>query len=365
MNYRVCVYAICKNEEKFARRWVASMGEADQIIVLDTGSSDNTVPVLRELGVTVYEQVITPWRFDVARNRSLSLVPEETDICVCTDLDELFEPGWRAKVEAVWKEGIQQVQYRYTWNFNPDGSEGYVFWIDKIHARRGFVWKHPVHEVLQYEKGQPLRAVAEGVQLNHHADDQKPRTQYLPLLELSVQEDPADDRNLHYLGREYFFYRRYEDSIRTLTRHLQLPSATWRDERCASLRIIGKCHEALGQTDDAHTAFLRAAAEAPYLREPWLDLARFYTRGQNWEGVIYACRNALAIRRRPPTYISEAASFGSDPYDLLSLGYYYTGQSPKALEAVEQAIALAPDDARLQENRRRMEMEPDSQTGGS
>ncbi len=41
-NYRVCVYAICKNEEQFVDRWINSMSEADQIVVLDTGSTDNT-----------------------------------------------------------------------------------------------------------------------------------------------------------------------------------------------------------------------------------------------------------------------------------------------------------------------------------
>ena len=36
-NYRVCVYAICKNEAKFARRWMDSMSEADHIVVLENG----------------------------------------------------------------------------------------------------------------------------------------------------------------------------------------------------------------------------------------------------------------------------------------------------------------------------------------
>ena len=40
--YKVCVYAICKNEEKFVNKWVKSMSEADEIYVLDTGSTDNT-----------------------------------------------------------------------------------------------------------------------------------------------------------------------------------------------------------------------------------------------------------------------------------------------------------------------------------
>lgn len=67
----------------------------DSINVLDTGSTDKTVKILKKLGVNVVEKKIEPFRFDVARNESLKIIPFDTDICVCTDLDEVFEKGWR------------------------------------------------------------------------------------------------------------------------------------------------------------------------------------------------------------------------------------------------------------------------------
>ena len=97
--YKVCVYAICKNEEKFADRWMDSMGEADLVVVLDTGSEDGTAERLRARGAQVTVEQILPWRFDAARNRSLELVPEDVDPCVCPDLDEVFRPGWREALE--------------------------------------------------------------------------------------------------------------------------------------------------------------------------------------------------------------------------------------------------------------------------
>ena len=108
-SYKVCVYAICKNEAPFVDRWMDSMSEADQVVVLDTGSEDSTVERLRARGAEVTVERISPWRFDTARNRSLELVPEDADICVCTDLDEVFHPGWRAELERVWTPGTGQV----------------------------------------------------------------------------------------------------------------------------------------------------------------------------------------------------------------------------------------------------------------
>ena len=97
---KICVYAICKNERQFVERWVRSMREADDVVALDTGSTDGTVEALRAQGVSVSEKVISPWRFDAARNESMKLIPADADVCVCTDLDEEFAPGWRAALEA-------------------------------------------------------------------------------------------------------------------------------------------------------------------------------------------------------------------------------------------------------------------------
>ena len=349
---KIVVYAIAKNESAFVDRWMDSMSEADQVVVLDTGSDDGTAERLQARGAQVTVERIAPWRFDQARNRSLELVPEDTDVCVCTDLDEVFHPGWRSALEGVWTPGTSQARYRYTWSFQPDGSEGVVFWQEKIHARRGFRWVHPVHEVLEWvgegERG-PMVSV-QGIQLNHHPDPQKSRGQYLPLLELSVAEDPEDDRNLHYLGREYLYYGRWDDCIRTLTRHLALPNAVWRDERAASMRYIAKAHAKKGERDVARDWYLRAAAEAPHLREPWVDLAMLLYEDQEWDGVLYATACALKIRERPRTYICEAEAWGSLPHDLRCQAYYHTGRLPQALEEARLALAAAPSDPRLAGN---------------
>ena len=138
--YKVCVYAICKNEEKFVNRWMDSMNEADLVIVADTGSTDKSIKKLTKKGAIVHSIEVNPWRFDVARNMSLDLVPDDVDICVCTDLDEYFEKGWRNLLEKAWKENTTRLKYSYTWNFNEDGTPGVTFLYEKIHKRQGFKW---------------------------------------------------------------------------------------------------------------------------------------------------------------------------------------------------------------------------------
>ena len=348
----IVVYAIAKNEERFAERWMRSMAEADRVVVLDTGSTDRTVPILRAMGAEVTVGEIKPWRFDAARNCALELVPEEADICVCTDLDEVFRPGWREALEKAWAPGTGQARYRYTWSFTPDGKEGVVFWIEKAHARQGYRWTHPVHEVLAYVgEGEPGPMVSvPGMQLDHHPDPGKPRSQYLPLLEQSVREDPEDDRNAHYLGREYFFYGRWDDCIAALIRHLSLPRAVWRDERAASMRYIAGAYARKGEPALARDWYLRAVAEAPWLREPYVDLAFLLYEQEKWDGVLYFTGCALEIENRAESYICEADAWGSLPHDLRCQAFYKTGRAKEALAEAEKALSLSPSDKRLEGN---------------
>ena len=145
--FKVYVYAICKNEEKFVNRWVNSMKEADEIYVLDTGSTDNSVKILKSLGVHVKVKEIKPWRFDVARNESLKLVPDDTDLYVCTDIDERFAKGWRNILEAKYKHDYTRVRYLYNWSFDENSKPATTFYLNKIH-NKNYKWTHPVHEVL-------------------------------------------------------------------------------------------------------------------------------------------------------------------------------------------------------------------------
>ena len=348
---KICVYAISKNESQFVRRWYNSMKEADEIYVLDTGSTDNTVEILKELGVNVIEKEITPWRFDVARNESLNLVPADTDICVCTDLDEVFVSGWRKELERNWKSDSTKARYNYNWSLDSNNNPIVNFYIEKMHTRKDYKWAHPVHEVLVNTSNNENVITIDSITLNHYPDSTKSRSSYLPLLEISVEEDPEDDRNMHYLGREYMYYNKYDEAIVTLKRHLCLQSATWRDERAASMRFIGRCYSKLGNKKEAHLWYEKAIKEAPHLRDGYIENAMLYYEEENYEQVEKYCLDALKITTHAKSYINETFSWNETPYDLLSIATYYLGKYDYSLLFANMALQINPRDERLKNNK--------------
>lgn len=348
---KVCVYAIAKNEMKFASRWLESVKVADYVCVLDTGSTDGTFEFFKQANVIVKQKKYNNFRFDVARNDSLKLIPADTDVCVCVDIDEFFEPGWIDIIRKNWADDVGRAKYRYTWNFNPDGSEGIVFFADKIHKYNAFNWVYPVHEVLRETSNIKYRTITlEGLQLNHRADETKSRSSYLPLLELSVKENPMDDRNVHYLGREYFFNGQYEKAIEMLKKHLTLPTATWKDERCASLRYIARCYEKLGNTQKQEEYLHLALLETNYIREPYFELAILYFNKQDYLKSAVLFNEMFKVTNRYYNYMSSPVCWGSLPYDYLSLCYYYLEDYSNAISTVDKAIMLS-NEPRLKENK--------------
>ncbi len=322
--YKVCVYAICKNEEKFVSRWYNSIKEADEIYVLDTGSTDNTVKKLKSHGVFVLEEIIDPWRFDVARNKSLEMVPMDTDICVCVDLDEVYDKGWRMKLEEYWQKDTTRLRHIYNWKIE-NGKPIVTFYYEKIHKREGYHWIHPVHEILTYENGNENIITCDEIILNHYPDNSKSRGSYLELLELSVKEEPNNDRNMHYLGREYMYYKRWNDCIDTLIKHLSLKSATWKDERAASMRFIARSYKNMGRYDESKLWYLKAINEAPHLRDGYVEYAMLLYELKDYFDTIKILTKALAISKRELTYINEVFSWDYTIDNILSCCYYYLG----------------------------------------
>lgn len=270
---KISIYSICKNESQFVDSFLDSvqpeLQEGDNITICDTGSTDDTVELFKKRGIVPYEVVINPWRFDDARNASLSLVPKDIDVCICLDLDEQLQPGWRSALEDSWSSETTRLRYPYIWNWKEDGSPDIEYYAEKIHSRFGYRWKLPCHEVLT-PTIKEVQTWSESVRVHHYADDTKSRSNYLGLMKLALEEDPTNDRMQHYYARELFFNGYMVEAVEWFQRHLDNPKATWRHERSQSMLYLARTG---GNDLWIDMWLMRAAAECPERREVWFALA--------------------------------------------------------------------------------------------
>jgi tetratricopeptide (TPR) repeat protein len=342
---KIAISAISKNEEQFVERFCESAKEADLILIADTGSSDNTVAKAKECGADVYNICISPWRFDHARNAAIALLPKDVDIVISLDLDEVLLPGWREEIEKVWTPETTRLRYMFDWGC------GIKFQYEKIFARHGYYFWHPCHEYPRPDgRIEEVFAYTGKMLVKHLPDPTKSRGQYLDLLALSVKEDPVCPRNAFYYARELSFYGRWDDSITELKRYLELPGATWVNERAYAMRTLGKCYEGKEDFREAEAWLLRAAAEAPNSREPWCALSTIYYRMARWLESYTCALRALAIKDRELVYTVDPAVWGAQPYDLAAIAAWNMGMKDLAAEHGAKAVELEPENERLKEN---------------
>lgn len=133
-------------------------------------------------------------------------------------------------------------------------------------------------------------------------------------------------------------------------RHLALPTATWDAERAASMRYIARCCEALGDTRSAAHWLVRAAEEAPTQREAPFELTKLYYGIEQWALCRYWAMRTLHITERDNNYITDPEAWGSGPYDYKAVAEWHLGLYDEALDAARAALALEPDNQRLQNN---------------
>ena len=343
---KIATYAIAKNEEKHIARWLEATRDSDYRVVLDTGSTDRTVELLKAAGnVIVCETIVSPWRFDVARNQALDCVPEDADLCLVLDMDELPEKHFYRKVREQWVpgavRGLIAIDTAFKWE------------VDRLHSRKGWVWKWPVHEAavpidgdMEYEFCH-IKAT-----ITHQPDTTKSRSLYLPLLEAAVIEMPEDIRMWTYLCREYYYESNWTKVLECANKVLSLDDGL--DSELATVcRWAADAARNLGQP--TRDWFIKGIDLCPDQGEPWLGLAADALRRGDYEEAL---SSAIECIEKPVVvhYLHEPSVWRWKGYDVAAQAAFHLKMLDEALVfAYEASKAKGPETERIKRNITMME----------
>lgn len=290
---KICCYAMCASEpEEFIDRWLESMKGADYITVLITKKDDSNFAYFKKKQelpefkdkLIIDEKEIKPWRFDVARNESMKLIPEDADALICTDIDEiLIDDFWDDYRKCIFEHpDFDRIYYRYAWSHDAQSNPSIVFWYDKATQAKGWKWRYPVHEELicdrdNYKYEGEYSLDANKVYLHHYPDQTKSRSSYLKLLELRAEESPEDSYGLFYLQREYSFVQDYENAIKyasQLYARLVINNDNSYMMKPAVCVSLGTYYNEINLKDEAEFFFRRAIELDPEMRDSYICLAQ-------------------------------------------------------------------------------------------
>ena len=360
---KICVYAICKNEIQFAKKWIDNMSEADYIVVLDTGSDDGTYEYLQSQKkkgriTDVKRKVIKPWRFDVARNESMKLVPANANILLCTDFDELLNPGWASVIKEHWTENTCRGQYQYAWSHAENGEPGLVFTYDKLHSNVGYTWLFPVHETLAREDGlmdlgnpDICYNYGDSVFLHHYPDLTKSRSNYLDLLKLRLEENPDNCYSYYLLGREYGLYNRVDDAIDILKKGLECRDLGYFSlVKYHTLYYLGNLYICKKDYETALNYFFKQLFLDNTYRDPYLQIAEIYNQIGQYASAYGTIQDCMAKTVRHYDWSESEGSWDYKCEDILSVSCYYLNLIDEGIKYAEHVLRYNPSNQRVKAN---------------
>lgn len=341
MDEGVSAVLIVKNEQALLPRCLRTLAGVDEMIVLDTGSTDKTVEVAKANGAKVHvTEPVSPFHFANARNQATALASHDWILTI--DADEVLRPGSIRKIKHGISEYPEATGFMTTFVNRPESDvQGFMaeyseksrnvdirsipILKQKLFRKSAWTWKYRVHEQLIATKTPPVIPDLSAVVLEHMpiADKSKRHGQNTDLLKLCVRESPEYTRAFRQLGMELRLQKEYREAISHLAHYV---SETEEDnlEKSEAMLSIGICYAETNRLDEGLKWFDMAAATDPRRREPLYLAAWYLVKTARVGGDLVRAsgylERALAIShmKRPNTPYDAPKVWGSEPKRMLT-----------------------------------------------
>jgi glycosyltransferase involved in cell wall biosynthesis len=332
----VCLNMIIKNEAHVIGRCLESvLPFIDRWVVVDTGSTDGSQALVRELMHSkpgeLHER---PWKnFGHNRNEALQLAAPQADYLFFIDADErLTLPPGRERAPLTSDGYYLSCKY---------GGTTYAR-CALVSTRLPWRWQGVVHEFLACEAAFQLQTLAGPAILVSHdgARSRDPNT-YLAdaaLLEQALASNPENARDTFYLAQSYRDAGRLEQSRDVYRRRAAMKG--WEEEGWYALYQVAVLEERLG-SEPAVVAFsyLSAYQRRPTRAEPLVRLARYHRLRKEFELALLYARQAAALPKPPDLLFVDDACYAWCALDELSVAASYTSAKDEGRAALGELIA--------------------------
>lgn len=331
---KICVYGLVHNIGDRATAWINHIRDADYVILGDAGSTDNSRAILEHYGAKVYNITVNPWRFDIARNTLLSLLPADVDIAIALDFNQTISPDWRSTLLKNWVPGTSKVKVKHKL------INGDYFKVEMIHAVNGYYWVRPVYECLNSSK---IDQIVSCNDITVKDDFEHKWADVHRLLVTAVDENPNDGEMIFRLAHSYATLAQWQTAIDIHKRNLEDGnSELYRSE--SMIHLSGLEHLMLPHW------LTHAVVECPWRRETWYELACYYYRQYEWNLCLSHCSKALSLKGTRPISDATERSLLVQINDMASMSAWNSNMMETSLKYAEAAVNLDPNDSRLHSN---------------
>lgn len=344
----VSLCMIVKNEELTIRRCLDSVKEVvDEIIIVDTGSTDRTLEIAKSYTRHIYH---FPWIDDFSAARNFSFAQAKKDYILTMDADDILSSRDKDKLlqlKTSLPPSIDAVTMKYLVAF--DESDNVLVSLRQVRIvkrEKQFKWHGAVHEYLDVS-GNILQSDISIIHKRVHQLNDRNLLIYEGRAKKGI---PFTPRDLFYYANELFDHARYEKAITVYLDFLNKENLWLQDKRTANGRIAD-CYENLHDIEHAIQFALKTFEFGPPHPEDCCRLGFFYMKKDDLKAAIDWFKFATILPEPNHGGIIFHASSKWIPHLQLCICYTKLGETNKALTHIKMAESFCPNHPLIKKNK--------------
>lgn len=339
---------IVKNEEDVLARCLDCIqGIADEIIIIDTGSTDATKQIALQYTDKVYDFA---WNDDFSAARNFSFQHAAMEYILWLDADDVISPENQKlllELKNTLDPSVDIVMMKYDVAFDLDGTPTMSYNRERILKRsKNFQWLGEIHETIPPSGNILYSDIAIWHKKLHRTDPERNLRIFEKML---ADGKKLDARQQFYYARELYYHSRITEAVQMFEAFLNQDMG-WLENKIEACRNLAKCLRL--QNQSPLPALLKSFTYDQPRAEICCDIGAYFMEQKNYRTAVFWYTIAAGIQ--PDLNSGGFVSpdyYGYIPNIQLAVCYDHLGEYEKANQCNEKAGAYKPNDKSYVYNR--------------
>ncbi|KRD61587.1 glycosyl transferase [Flavobacterium sp. Root935] len=283
---------IVKNEEQLLARCLNSVKHlVDEIIIIDTGSTDKTKDIAYSFTDKVYD---FKWTNNFADARNFAFSKATKDYQFWLDADDIFVEKDQVlflELKETLSLETDMVLMKYNYSVDENNNPLFSFYRERLVKRENnYKWNDPVHEYIEYGGNYLVSEIA----VTHKRVSSSSDRNLKIYKEMVERGDYFSPRSLFYYARELRDHEMYAEAENYFTKFLETQKGSSDDFVYACLEI-GKILKKQGKLDDALKALFYSFTFDNPRAEICCEIAGVFQNKGDFKKAIYWYKFILGL----------------------------------------------------------------------
>lgn len=341
MKLSLCM--IVRDEEDTLKRCLTCVKDVvDEIIIVDTGSTDKTKEIASEFTDKIYD---FKWVNDFSKARNYSFSKATGDYLMWLDADDVIDKKnieKLIKIKELLNGSVDVIMANYTVGFDDNDNPTFSYFRERIVKNsKKYRWVSPIHEVIITSGN----IIYSDLNIEHRKIHATPAGRNLKIFEEMIKRGQnLDSRQQYYYARELYYNGKYNDAIKIFRNVIKLDD-TWIEDKITACEMLSSCYFNIKEDEKAlYSLFKSFKFDKPRAKICCLIGNYFLSRTKYDIAIFWYNLAKDSIYDKSAPGFVEKDYFDFIPYINLCVCYYYIGDYKNSKKFNELAGSIKPND---------------------